>query len=276
MSERLIDPIERSSVRGELASLDDFVLHDVVEQHRDSARVDEAARGEGRQRHLAVAALSLEPALDNREHPRPQRTPVRSGKRDLEAQPVIAARVVERDAGQQGSPARSSTCIATSTLSPATGRCERRRAPSAPGPGEEVDAHLTWLVDLYIVRRWRVVVAVAHVRPATSRPTPCRRRPPLSSSSVPSGASRTIEQPVRQQVRLLGRLPSAGTGRTEVPPSGGARNHPDETSRGAVARAVSCAGTTASRPGAQRNRLPTPRELGARSRSGRYASVGWG
>src|SRR4029453_15039106 len=49
------------------AAVDELVLHDVVEQDGDSIRVHEPVRREGRERHLAVAALGLEASLADRE-----------------------------------------------------------------------------------------------------------------------------------------------------------------------------------------------------------------
>ena len=85
---------------------------------------------------------------------------------------MIAARVVERDAepaerfpGTELDLHRDLDALALPTVG-----ANDDELPAHRAPGEEVDAHIARLVDLYIVRRWRVVVAVAHVE-AVDQPT---------------------------------------------------------------------------------------------------------
>ena len=90
----------RSKREGQLAPfVDELVLEQAVVQRGETGltvrRVDEPARDEGREAGLVRAAFGSQPALDHRERALRGRVADLAGQREVHAQAMIAAPVVE-------------------------------------------------------------------------------------------------------------------------------------------------------------------------------------
>jgi hypothetical protein len=249
------DQADRAEQRqGQLGRVgEQLVLGDVVEQDRDPAGVDEAAGREGRQGHLAVAALGLQAPPDHRELALGRGVAGRGGQRHVQAQAVVAAGVDEGDGqpreplpgsqldlgdgvdlGQLGRPGRPGRVQAER---PAVGPLHGQPSAHRPlGQGRHLDPF--GLGDHQVGAGWGVVVEVAGVAPVDQPTDPPQHDPagPQLQGAVAGDLDRhqTVVEPPRPRHhgldpgrhRLDARRHPFGPRRTARPARGRRRQGP--------------------------------------------------